>query len=135
MDATVIEPEKHAAAANPATPLESLAELARESPELHKVVAANPSAYPALLDWMRELGEPELTAVIAQRAAGTPAPDATVPVYSPIAAPAASGTSVSALTADRRLVYIAGGASIALITVVLIVCGIVSAMAEAGYSQ
>lgn len=44
-------------AADPATPPEALAELAHRRPNLRTTIAANPSAYPALRDWIAEVGQ------------------------------------------------------------------------------
>ncbi|WP_291380326.1 hypothetical protein [Demequina sp.] len=54
-------------AADPATSAQALHEIATTVPELRPVVAANPSAYPELLDWMGQLGEPAVDAQIAKR--------------------------------------------------------------------
>ncbi|MDJ0347741.1 hypothetical protein [Cryobacterium sp. PH29-G1] len=43
-------------AANPATPQARLAEIAAAHHELHPVIATNPSCYPALIEWMLQLG-------------------------------------------------------------------------------
>ncbi|HEV7184715.1 MAG TPA: hypothetical protein VGN33_09470 [Leifsonia sp.] len=40
------------------TTLEELALIAYEHEELRPLVAANPSAYPGLVNWLRELGDP-----------------------------------------------------------------------------
>lgn len=54
-------------ASDPGTPLEVLADLAYQHPELRANIAANPSAYPDLLDWLAQLGDPEVNAAIAGR--------------------------------------------------------------------
>lgn len=59
-----------ARAADPATPLVELAALAHEHPQVRAIVAANPSAYPDLLDWLAALGDPEVDAALASRTAG-----------------------------------------------------------------
>ncbi|TFC27489.1 hypothetical protein E3O25_10380 [Cryobacterium sp. TMT1-3] len=43
-------------AADPATPQARLAEIAAAHHDLHLVIAANPSCYPALIEWMLQLG-------------------------------------------------------------------------------
>ena len=56
-------------AADPATPLSRLQELAEHRPETRAAIAANPSTYPGLLEWLSELGDPEIDAAIAARRA------------------------------------------------------------------
>lgn len=63
-------------AADPSTPLEDLAKLAHEHPELRPIVAANPSTYPDLLAWLRDLGDSAVDAALAER--GTAEPDAVI---------------------------------------------------------
>ncbi|WP_452179831.1 variant leucine-rich repeat-containing protein, partial [Georgenia thermotolerans] len=55
-------------AADPATPLATLQELARDHPELRPALALNPSTYPALLEWLGRLGSPDVDAALATRA-------------------------------------------------------------------
>jgi hypothetical protein len=57
-------------AANPATSAQALHEIATTIPELRPTVAANPAAYADLVNWMGQLGEPEVDAAIAARAKG-----------------------------------------------------------------
>ncbi|GII98150.1 hypothetical protein CLV28_1421 [Sediminihabitans luteus] len=54
-------------AADPATPLDVLATITAEQPELRPYVAANPSTYPALLDWLAQLGDPEVDRALRSR--------------------------------------------------------------------
>ncbi|MPV39181.1 variant leucine-rich repeat-containing protein, partial [Georgenia subflava] len=66
-------------AADPRTPLTTLQQLAQEHPELRAAVAANPSTYPALVEWLGRLGMPDVDAALARRAqpaapAGEPGP-------------------------------------------------------------
>lgn len=63
------------AAADPGTALAELARLAHEHPELRVAIAGNPSTYDALLDWLGQLGDPQVDAVLARRRAvdGPPA--------------------------------------------------------------
>ncbi|UNX54701.1 hypothetical protein MF406_17790 [Georgenia sp. TF02-10] len=56
-------------AADPATPLTTLQHLAQHHPELRPAIAANPSTYPALLEWLGDLGVPEVDAALAARRA------------------------------------------------------------------
>ncbi|ANC29838.1 hypothetical protein [Isoptericola dokdonensis] len=54
-------------ALDPATPLEDLAAIVQEAPHLRPHVAANPSTYPALLDWLGALGDPAVDAALRSR--------------------------------------------------------------------
>ncbi|GAA4729369.1 hypothetical protein GCM10023216_21110 [Isoptericola chiayiensis] len=54
-------------ALDPSTPLESLAVIVQEAPHLRPHVAANPSTYPALLDWLGALGDPAVDAALRTR--------------------------------------------------------------------
>lgn len=54
-------------AANAGTSAERLQMIASTVPEARQLVAANPSAYPELLAWLGQLGDPEIDAVLANR--------------------------------------------------------------------
>lgn len=54
-------------AADPNTPHAELYELARSRPDLRAQIAANPNTYPALLQWLRELGDPAVSAALRER--------------------------------------------------------------------
>lgn len=56
-------------ASDPATPLETLADIAATEPALRKYVAANPSTYPELLQWLSNLGDPEVDEALRGRTA------------------------------------------------------------------
>jgi hypothetical protein len=56
-----------AQALDPATPLADLALIVQEAPHLRPMVAANPSTYPALLDWLGALGDPDVDAALRTR--------------------------------------------------------------------
>ncbi|MGF0117247.1 hypothetical protein ACQFYA_13125 [Promicromonospora sp. Marseille-Q5078] len=56
-----------AQAMDPSTPLADLARIAAEAPHLRSYVAANPSTYPALLDWLGALGDPAVDAALRSR--------------------------------------------------------------------
>ncbi|GGM17077.1 hypothetical protein ACFQBY_16335 [Promicromonospora citrea] len=56
-----------AVALDPATPLADLARIVQEAPHLRPQVAANPSTYPALLDWLGALGDPQVDAALRSR--------------------------------------------------------------------
>jgi len=69
------EPENYttAQAADPQTPAQVLADIAALRPDLRPAVAANPSTYPGLLEWLASLGEPSVDAALAARqSAGAP---------------------------------------------------------------
>lgn len=55
-------------AGDPATPLGRLHEIAQERPDLRHVLAGNPSTYPALLEWLGRLGDPQVNAALHARA-------------------------------------------------------------------
>lgn len=54
-------------ASDPSTPLEVLAQIAEHEPSLRPQLALNPSTYPALLDWLGALGDPDIDAALARR--------------------------------------------------------------------
>lgn len=54
-------------AADPATPLQVLADIAGSEPRLRPYVAANPSAYPELLTWLAQLGDPAVDDALRRR--------------------------------------------------------------------
>lgn len=60
-------------AADPATPAQTLADIAAQRPDLRAALASNPSTYQALLDWLGELGDPDVDAALAARGGGSPA--------------------------------------------------------------
>ena len=65
------------AAASPLTPAAELARIATYRPDLHAVLATNPSTYPGLVDWLRQSEDPEVQAALAARFAhpgAAPAP-------------------------------------------------------------
>lgn len=68
------------AAVNPATPLDQLARIASERPDLRATIAANPSTYDALLDWLAAFHDPQVDAVLALRRRPT-APPPGPPTY------------------------------------------------------
>ncbi len=68
------------AAVNPATPLDQLARIASERPDLRPTIAANPSTYDALLDWLAAFHNPQVDAVLALRRRPT-APPPGPPTY------------------------------------------------------
>ena len=91
-------------AQDPATTGARLAELAQADRGLWTSIAVHPSAYPALLDWLGEQGDPTVDAVLALRSgspaaasspAGPPPPPAETPAApaSHVSAPPASTTN------------------------------------------
>lgn len=54
-------------ASNPHTPALTLQDIAKTRPDLRPMVAANPAAYPDLVNWLAGLGDPQVDAAIAQR--------------------------------------------------------------------
>lgn len=94
MPAKSLEQEARREAADPATALPRLSELARDFPAVRPIIARNPSTYEALLDWLRALNDPEVSEALTHRSAiappgvtavndGAPAP---VAVFAPVAA-------------------------------------------------
>jgi len=78
------QPENYTAAqaSDPSTPAQVLADIAAQRPDLRPAVAANPSTYPGLLEWLRNLGDPAVDAALAARPAApaeTPATPAEAP--------------------------------------------------------
>ena len=69
-------------AADPGTPLTTLQRLAQDHAELRPAIAANPSTYPALLEWLGRLGSSEVDAALATR------PDPALPPSIPPRKPA-----------------------------------------------
>lgn len=88
------EPESYTAAqaSDPSTPGQVLADIAALRPDLRPAVAANPSAYPGLLEWLGSLGEPAVDAAIAARqpVAAAPQPQYQQPPARPATAPSTS---------------------------------------------
>lgn len=54
-------------ARDPNTRLTQLQYIAQNCPELRPLVAANPSTYPALLDWLASLGDPAVDSALERR--------------------------------------------------------------------
>lgn len=96
-------------ASDPATPLKVLHELAMNNPEVHALLAENPSTYPDLLTWLSGRGNPAVNAALARRAitsaegedGGRPTPQATnAPAgVAPTAEPAIEDVPTSAMEA------------------------------------
>lgn len=58
-------------ATSPETSPVRLQELANDYPQLRPLIAMNPATYPALVEWLGELGDPAVNVALAQRAAST----------------------------------------------------------------
>lgn len=54
-------------ASDPNTPLQTLADIAAKEPALRPAIAMNPSTYPELLDWLRQLGDPAVDDALRRR--------------------------------------------------------------------
>jgi len=52
---------------DPATSASDLADIAHQHPSLRVAVVAHPKAYPGLLTWMEDLGDPAVVAAVARR--------------------------------------------------------------------
>jgi hypothetical protein len=52
---------------NPHTDQQTLANIANEYPEYRAAIAANPNSYPALLEWLAALEDPEVTVALENR--------------------------------------------------------------------
>lgn len=108
-------------AGDPATPLATLAQLAYEYPELRPIIAMNSSSYPGLLDWLAQLGDPEVARALAARLDLPPTGAASDVGAVPVAEPFSFATLVK-----RPGAWIAAGA-VAAVIVVIAVIGSVSA--------
>ena len=67
------------AASSPSTPAAELARIAAARPDLHPALAANPTVYPDLVDWLRTSPDPAVQAALAQRTTAQPEPTETTP--------------------------------------------------------
>jgi len=65
-----------------ALPAAELPKIAGAFPQLGATIAAHPNAYPGLLDWLDALGDPAISAAVADRRA-VPAPDPSPVVVTP----------------------------------------------------
>lgn len=57
-----------ALASDPKTPGKTLQDIAAHYPELRPALALNPATYPDLLDWLRDLDDPEINFALERRA-------------------------------------------------------------------
>ena len=105
------------AALSPSTPPLEQQRIAAERPDLHAVLAANPDAYPELLEWLRTLEDPAVQAALANRA---PAQPAAAPVAGARPGPApAAGAPLTPAPPRRRAPMLIGAA----VVVVLVLAG------------
>jgi hypothetical protein len=88
--------ELAATAADPSTPLATLAEIAGAWPTLRAAIAANPSTYDDLLAWLGNLGDPAVDAALAARAAAAASPPPPPPPAVAVAAPAVAAPAAAA---------------------------------------
>lgn len=44
-----------------------IAQIAQYAPELRACIARNPNTYPALIEWLGQLGDPAINAALASR--------------------------------------------------------------------
>jgi len=56
-----------AQALDPLTPALTLAKIAEVAPELRPSLALNPATYPALIEWLGQIGDPAINAALARR--------------------------------------------------------------------
>lgn len=87
-----MENDLESLASNPSTPAAELQRLAGDYSSLRPIIAMNPSAYPALLDWLGELQDPAVNLALEQRRAAIAASATTPQRVSVIASPAAPRT-------------------------------------------
>jgi len=80
------EDQARVALGNPALPAADLGPIAQNYPNLRLAVAAHPNAYPGLLDWLRQVGDPSVQRVVDSRGGGLPATPQWTP--QPVAQPA-----------------------------------------------
>jgi hypothetical protein len=111
------------AASDPTTPRAMLADLAYDHPDLRVAIALNSSTYEGLLEWLSELDDGDVTAALAQRAAGNSGAPSVMETATPVEpAPAEPVTpSAPAPRTSRRLKIslIAAAAVIAVVGLVL----------------
>lgn len=82
---------------DPSTSAAELAQIAAARPDLHAAIAVHPNAYPALLSWLVDQGDPAVASAVAARGGLPAGPD-----------PVASGGEASATSAPSRTGLIIG---------------------------
>lgn len=102
---------------DPSTTGARLAELAQADRDLWPAIAVHPAAYPALLDWLGEQGDPTVKAVLALRSgspaaapapAGPPPPPAETPTAHAAAAPGPSPVGSAGDNNSKNLWLVCG---------------------------
>ena len=130
------DPDREAiAATDPATDLGELARIAAERPDLHPLLASNPSTYPDLLVWLDQVGGEQVhTALAARRDVADspvaqpagPAPSPPQEAPAPVApvltseagpAPAVTAAAVPGHRPRRRLLVVGAAAAVVLLVV------------------
>ena len=130
------DPDRDAiAATDPATDLGELARIAAERPDLHPLLASNPSTYADLLVWLDQVGGEQVhTALAARREVADspvaqparPAPSPPQEAPAPVApvltseagpAPAVSAAAVPGHRPRRRLLVVGAAAAVVLLVV------------------
>ena len=118
-------------AADPATALPRLSELARDFPAVRSIIAGNPSTYEALLDWLRALEDPAVTEALSQRSLLEPAGVATAHEWPPTRLPVAAVAPV--VTSRHRIVWlVAGAAALGLLALVAVLVVVLSGFRAIG---
>lgn len=99
-DAADVADADAVAAASPLTPAAELARIATYRPDLHAVLATNPSTYPGLVDWLRQSEDPEVQAALAARFAHPGAAPAPPPPPAAASAPPPPATASAPVAAS-----------------------------------
>ena len=100
----------------PATPGDVLAQIAANYPQLRASVAGHPNAYPELLDWLDQQGDPAVSSAVAQRRGQTAHPSNAAHA-TPVGAPA--GQPPTGPAPKRRLSGKVIGLTVAVAVVLL----------------
>ena len=110
---------------DPTTSPTTLAAIAQAFPELRVAVAVHANAYPALLDWLFDCGDPDVQKVVTQRRSAnflpTPPAPPSLPAQSPAnpAAKPAAASNTPTHKAHRKLIPVVAGSSIIVIALVV----------------
>ena len=142
MSTTPTDPD-YLAAYSPTSNGETLARIAAERPDLHRLLAENPATYPELLEWLEGSNDPVVVAAARARRGYSPTP--TAPSFMPAPGPAFSAPAPAQWSyppgmsyppgiqqqtppshrSRRKLPLVIGAGVLAIITaVVLIVSGV-----------
>lgn len=117
-------PALRAEASNPTTDPARLAAIAHEAPSLGAIVAANPAAYDALLDWLLQYGDDDARRAVGVRRGTIAAP---APVIAPVAPAgyAAAPTVKTPMSAGLKKGLLFGGIGLAAVAVVAVAAVVV----------